>query len=235
MLNLFGILPPGQLFRVSIHFGALEYLDTQLLLDELESESGLKRENSLCNSKNIGTSLQCISKRIVEEIQDIHGNRTSKIYQQKRKPTICACFEVKHHHHQPTIFHHHHQRHSICCRTRQLIATSSDNNQRKANINNGLNETELNQQQQFDQHFTFFERFYYTDSPITCLSIMNSTGKKLYKFKCHLSEYVNCRSVNQYFSLQNKKTGQYCRLQFSIVVKPIGGVNISNIEDHNGF
>ncbi|KAJ6225053.1 hypothetical protein RDWZM_003598 [Blomia tropicalis] len=115
--------------------------------------------------------------------------------------SICACFEVKHHQHQPTIFHPHHQRHSICCRTKQLSAETKTDH--------------------FDQHFTFFERFYYQDSPITCLSVMNGFGKKLYKFKSHLADYIHCRSVNQYFALQNKKTGQYCRLQFSIVVKPI--------------
>lgn len=147
MLNLFGLLPPGQLFRVSIHFGQIEHL---------------------------------------ENFHDKHKS-------------VCACFEVKH----PTLLPHNRQS-TICCRTKHIQDWTYSENSCG----------------QFDQYFTFFEQFYNNDSPDTCLSIMTEHGKKLYKYKCHLVDYVNCRSVNQFFYLQGKHEA-YCRLQFSIAVKPI--------------
>lgn len=209
------MLPPGQLFRVSIHFGELENLVELLQLTRTKAE--MHQQNSAClPTKKNSTAISAAA-------------------------SVYASFEVKHQKHQPTIFYAHHQRSSICCRTRPLTGTDADD----LGGSRVRNDRSLAPRNCFDQHFTFFERFHVRDSPPTVLAIRHgATGKKLFTYRCHLADYITARSVNQFFclgsekalykagsvssagaslnSMTNSNNSTVCRLQFSIAVKPVG-------------
>lgn len=114
-------------------------------------------------------------------------------------------------HHQLSNIEHHETR-KICCRTRRLESCC-------------FGDDECGN---FDQHFTFYERFLMHHTPHTSLVIRSGDrGRKLYTYQAPLIEFLDCASAGQYFHLSGRKSkllggvysDQHCRLQFSITVQ----------------
>ena len=210
------MLPPGQLFRVSIHFGQLEQLDELLQLTTEQQQQ----------------QMACIPKKPTSAAASVYAS--FEVKHQKHQPTIFYA-----HHQRSSIC----CRTRPLTSDDFLVNGGGGEGGGEGGVRNGSISHSDSPSNSFDQHFTFFERFHVRDSPPTVLAIRHgSTGKKLFTYRCHLADYITARSVNQFFclssekalfkasggggggsgsSMANNSANTVCRLQFSIAVKPV--------------